>query len=692
MDVLTLVIGGLMIGSLYGLVGGSVTVMFRTTGTLSFAHGGFALIAAYSYSAMACGETVSGGRCTGDAFLPPWVSALFAVLIAVAAGLLTERLVMRPLADSSPVNRLIASVAVLALSAGVALQLNGPIAKTVPAKGQFLPDGGFTIAGVIVDNQRAAIFVLSLALVGVIVFVLKYTWLGLALRACGQAPDSARLMGVRPAQIAQFNWAVAGTVAGIAGVLVAPITVVNSGTFAFLMIKAVGATVIGGMVSMPLTLAGGLLIGVLEAVTPKFSTRPGSAALVVAIAVVVAVVVNRNRLAEQTSRTPVTAIKAVSRTEAQVFTWLDGIHRMIKVIPRPLRFAPAVLALVLVLVVDNSYYASVALAVLFYALVVLSLTVMTGLSNQPSLMQAGLVGIGAYTVATANAHDVSFFTSILLAVGLGALFGVVAGLISVWFRRLEFAILTLVIGAAIADFLLADGRLKSSILAPTMFGLDLLDSRDALLSMSALAIVAFVVVARLRSSSIGTALRAAADMDERIGHFAINPFRWEIGAFGLSGAVAAFAGCVYVLVSGSVTPAQFGPVVSLTLLLIAVVGGMGSLYGCLLAGLLFGYGPQLLASASSDTANAFPAILGALLALVVLVKAPAGLAGLFALADQTLKRLPPKQDSQAFRGYPVQVLSLDIPDLDSVRSLAAGTSPSKNGAGAQKPSPAGSTP
>src|SRR3954469_7581565 len=96
--VLTLAVSGLMIGSLYGLVGATVTTMFRTTGTLSFAHGGFALIAAFSYNGLACGETVSGGRCTGDAALPPWVSAVLAVLLALVTALAVERFVMRPLA------------------------------------------------------------------------------------------------------------------------------------------------------------------------------------------------------------------------------------------------------------------------------------------------------------------------------------------------------------------------------------------------------------------------------------------------------------------------------------------------------------------------------------------------------------------------------------------------------------------
>jgi sulfate-transporting ATPase len=651
--ILTLAVSGLMIGSLYGLVGATVTTMFRTTGTLSFAHGGFALIAAYSYTGLACGKR-TGGRCTGDATLPPWASAVCAVLVAVVAALAVERLVIRPLAGASAVNRMIATVAVLALAAGVCLQLNGPIAKSIPERGQFLPTGGFRLAGVEIDYQRVTIFVFAIILVGTIIAVFKYTWLGLALRACGQAPDAARLMGVRPNQIARVNWTVAGTVSGIAGVLVVPITVVNSGTFVFLMVKVVGACVIGGLASLPITLFGGLLIGVLEALTPHYSSRPGSASLVVALVVISAVILNRKRLAAQTSRTPVTAIKGVGRTDESVSLWLDAARRGIECVPRPLRFVPPVAAVVLAF--SDNYYASIGMNVLYYSLVVLSLVVMTGLSSQPSLMQAGLVGLGAYTLATAVSKGVPFGWAVGTAVIVGAVGGMVAGLVSAWFRRLEFAIITLVMGAMIADYILADSRLKSSILAPHFMGLDLLDSRKALAVMGAVSVLLFVLVGRLRNSTIGTALRASADMDERVGHFAISPSRWEIAAFVLSGAVAAFAGCVFLLVSGTVTPFQFGPIVSLTLLVTAVVGGMGSLYGAILAGVLFGYAPTLLAnSSSSESANAYPAILAAGLALLLLVKAPEGMAGLFKVARLNVDNIPVRT-GRVFRGYTLKII------------------------------------
>src|SRR6266446_3299760 len=102
-----------MVGTLYGLVAFTVTLLYRTTGVLSFAHGGFALIAAYSYGGFSCRAGGSGGQCSGSPILPPFQAALAAVAIATAVALLVERLVIRPLEGASGTRKFIATAAVL---------------------------------------------------------------------------------------------------------------------------------------------------------------------------------------------------------------------------------------------------------------------------------------------------------------------------------------------------------------------------------------------------------------------------------------------------------------------------------------------------------------------------------------------------------------------------------------------------
>jgi len=128
-----------MVGSVYGVLAVTQTLMFRTAGVLSFAHGGFALIGAYTYAGLSCR---SGGSrlCAGEPLLRPWQNAAVAVALATLAALAIERLVMRPLQSASATHKLVASAGALALCSGIMLQINGPEARMIPnAAGSYPP-------------------------------------------------------------------------------------------------------------------------------------------------------------------------------------------------------------------------------------------------------------------------------------------------------------------------------------------------------------------------------------------------------------------------------------------------------------------------------------------------------------------------------------------------------------------------
>src|SRR5205085_11677834 len=139
--------------------------------------------------------------------------------------------------------------AVLALISGVLLQIYGSTPRTIPIgmKGrQILPKGHFDVGGVVIEKSRLSIFIISIVVVALLGLLLRRSWFGLGVRAVGQLPDVSRLMGVSPVAVSRFNWALGGLLSGLAGVLIGPITVVNIGTFSFLLVKAVAAVLIGG--------------------------------------------------------------------------------------------------------------------------------------------------------------------------------------------------------------------------------------------------------------------------------------------------------------------------------------------------------------------------------------------------------------------------------------------------------------
>jgi branched-chain amino acid transport system permease protein len=639
-----LVVVGLMLGSLYGLLGFTLTLMFRSTGVLSFAHAGFALIGSYLYSGLSCPpKTVAGQASACSPVLPPWQAATVSIIVTTIVALLVERLIMRPLQDSDTATKSVATAAVLGLSSGIVLQIFGTTPRYLPADQGLAPAGGFRMFGVTVDWQRALIFAASVVLVALVALFLRRSWFGLGVRAAGQLPEEARLMGIRPAQVSRFNWALGGALAGLAGVLIAPIAVVNIGTFSFLLVKAVAAGLLGGLVSLPLTFVGGIGIGLVEAVTPHFWERGGSSAVGIA-----ALYLNRRRLVlyrgSGQHRPPRTA--PPGRFALGIATWLRGIDDVRRRVPTPAWIIAGLVALSVPL--RSEFYGAVGLNVLFWALLALSLVLVTGSGGQPSLMQMGFAGIGAYSVGTALHHGLPFAAGLAIGVAACLLLGLGVGYLALQFRGVEFAIVTLTVAAAISDFVLTDRALKSTIEAPELFGLDLVQPQHAFLVMLVFAALAFLVVHNVRRFTWGRSLGSLREESRILAHFGVDSRRAESLSFAISSAVAGLAGATYALMVNLFGPFQFIPLFSITVLLVGVVGGLRSLWGPVIAGLIFGFGPTLVQNLSTNAANAYPQIFSSLLALVLVVGAPDGLASLFAWSRSVTARAPVKP---AIRGY-----------------------------------------
>jgi sulfate-transporting ATPase len=651
--VLSLAVAGVMVGTLYGLVGLTLTLMFRSTGVLSFAHAGFAIVASYMYVGFSC-RTGSALQCGGDPLLPPYPAAFVSIVTVTVVALVMERLVIWPLRYAGSTVKSIATAAILGLCSGVMLQIYGPQPRNVPAAQQLVPSGGFTLFDVVVNWQRASIFVVSVALVVVLSVLLRRTWFGLGLRAAGQSSDTAQLMGVKPRAVSRFNWALAGALSGLAGVLIAPITLVNIGTFSFLLVKAVGATLIGGLVSLPITFAGGIALGLAEALVPHYWETPGSADVVIAASVVAILYLNRRRFSLYSGTGGAAGrgeAAPAGRLSVAVARALCGVELLVQRVPRPVRF----LALLppLVLAFTDEYYAAVGLNVIYYALMALSLLVITGLVGKPSLMQVAFAGVGAYSVGTALGHGISIPGGMLIGIVLCFALGLAVGYVSLPFRGVEFAIVSLSLAAAASGFVFWRPSLGNNIVAPDFFGIDLLKSRNAFAVMAVLTALAFLTVGNLRRCGWGRLLPAIEEGKAGLlRHAGVNPTLAEVFLFAVSAAIAGLAGCAYALVVNLFNAGQFIPLLSITILLAAVVGGLRSLWGPVLAGVLFGYGPTLVQQVSVNSANAYPQILASLLALVLVVRVPGGLASLFSWAREETARsgVVEREAAPPFRG------------------------------------------
>ena len=260
---LNTIIVGVFTGAAYALVAISVTLMFRSTGVLSFAHAAFAAMGAYLYADLA-----------GNRGWPRPLAALAALAVTVAYGLVVERFAIRPVRHAGSATRLMATVGVLSLTTGLLLQFFGFEPTAAPL---LLPDVNVAVGSLRLPLQQIAILTVAGAgAVGLGIFLVR-TRFGSGVRAVAENPEAARLMGVSLTRVARFNWALGAAMAGMAGILIAPLQILTGATFPLLLTKALAATLFGGLVSLPLTFAGGLVIGVVESLTTFHTSVPGRA-------------------------------------------------------------------------------------------------------------------------------------------------------------------------------------------------------------------------------------------------------------------------------------------------------------------------------------------------------------------------------------------------------------------------------
>lgn len=244
------VISGLATGSLYALTAIAVVVVFRNTRTINLAQGDFAMIGAFL-----------GIVFIKDFGLNYYVALALSVVCCIALGVLTERIVMRPIADSDWLTLLFATLGVYYILHGVAGWMWGRDTKAFPITFDPTP---VHFAGTVISEGHLINIGWAAAL-GLLLFVFfKYTKQGIAMRAVTDDPETAELMGIPVRFIVLLTWGMAGLLAAFAGILIAPIIYVAPEMMDEVLIKGYVAAVFGGLYSIPGAIVGALLIGVAE--------------------------------------------------------------------------------------------------------------------------------------------------------------------------------------------------------------------------------------------------------------------------------------------------------------------------------------------------------------------------------------------------------------------------------------------
>ncbi len=280
MSLVRYVIDGLASGFVIALMGLGVVVIYRSTRVLSFAQGALASFNAYLFFQLSV--------------LWDWpVVASFVAAVAAGAvvGALAERLTIAPLRHADPVTRTVATLGlVLALQVGMRVIWGG--------SEQFIPplvSGSVSIGSESVGAQTFLIVGVTAVATIALGLWFRRSLTGLALAATADDATAARLIGISPRRVSMSSWILASTLGALAGILLTPLLVLNPWQMTYIMVSGYAAALIGGFVSLPLTVAGGVLIGIVRSAVTGSVNVAGLSETLGFIAVFAVLIVTRSR-------------------------------------------------------------------------------------------------------------------------------------------------------------------------------------------------------------------------------------------------------------------------------------------------------------------------------------------------------------------------------------------------------------
>ena len=240
---------GITVGAIYALVALGLVLIYKATEVLNFAHGDLLVIAAFSAWGLI---TIAG--------LPFWLAILLTVLITAAIAYALDAFVIRRIAGQPQFAGVMLTIALAFMIRGLVSMLFGPESRNFATP---WTNSSTSFAGLQIADLQLVILGTALGVTVILYLFFRHTRLGIAMQAASQNQLAAYLQGVRVKRVNSLVWALAGAIAALAGVLLAPITLVDT-TLWLVTLKALAALVLGGFGSIPGAIVGGLLIGLVE--------------------------------------------------------------------------------------------------------------------------------------------------------------------------------------------------------------------------------------------------------------------------------------------------------------------------------------------------------------------------------------------------------------------------------------------
>ncbi len=622
---------GIGTGAMYAAFSLSLIVTYRGSGVVNFAIGSMAMFPAMTFAEL---------RATGDLVLPVVVAphrvglggplgTMPAAATAVAVGLVLAAaiyaLVIRPLRTAPPVTRLVATVGLALTLQAIAVKNFGNTTLRVDG---ILPDDVVNLLGRAYPIDRVWLLVTACVLAFTVQVTYRRTRFGLATRGAFLNEKGAILLGLEPARIGLYNWMVASALASIVGIVGSSLGGVSPFSFSLFVIPALGAALAAQLRSVPVAVVTAVGIGCFESLAvhivaqrqvPKFFLG-GISSLVPFVAIIGALFLvgtslpTRSALAER-------AQVVVEIGRPRWIVWFVTI-------------GAAAMAL-------SSADATVRFAMLqttFIATLLLSVVVLTGFVGQVSLAQLSFAGFSAFMLSRFD-DALPFPLGPLAAVIATTAVGTIASIPALRVRGVQFAIVTFSVAVVFDDVLFRSPTFvgrggMAEIRRPRLFGIDLGITGSGEFPQQrfgyvvlALAVVSAGLVVGIRRGPLGRRFLAVRANERSAAAAGINVARTKVLGAAIASFIAGIAGVMFAYkattFNGGGLEAQDG----LELVALGYLGGIGSITGALIGGVLAPSGIFVVAILGGGSSiNQF--LLTGLGLVLVAVRFPAGIAGI----------------------------------------------------------------
>lgn len=636
-DFISFTLQGLFLGAAYAIAASGLVLTYTTTRVFNLAHGATSMVAAYVYWQLHV-----------DAELPTWLSLVLVLfVIAPLFGIVLERVVMRGLGDAPVSVSLVVTVGLFIFLVGLAQQF---WPADVPHNvGQFFGFDTFPLLGVRVSYYYAITVLAYVVVAGGLYVLLNRTRIGTAMRAAVDNKELLELFGASANRVSTLSWAIGSSLAALAGVLLVSYTGLDYYTLTFLVINSFAAAMLGRLSSLPFTYLGAVLLGLLIAYAggyihggPLIQTGLQSS-LPTFMLFAILIFVPQVRL-------------RVGQVKGILAANVPSMRRTL------MGAAGLLVASVVVLPLldpTNTLRFGIAAA---YAIVMLSLVLLTGYGGYVSLAQFTFVGVGAAVVAKMNTSSP---LAIVFAVLISAAVGALVALPVLRLTGLYLALATLAFGQLMdklvfqADFVFGFGA-NLPAKRVSLLGYDFDSTGPYVMLMLAVFLLVGIGLLVVRRGPIGRLLIALRDSPAACGTLGLNQRWFRVAVFSASAGIAGLAGALLAGLYGSISAAPFVTLQSLPLLLVAVVAGVTSVSGAFLGGVLLMLLPVIQATIPSLSGLVFLVIgIGAIL----LGRDPNGLVNLFFSGVRQLEpHLPPRLRALAGAPAPAPVNVESVPE------------------------------